>query len=179
MTSLLKLSFAGLLFGLWGACCSAQVMTTQAVVTDLSARLTYRPQLDSSVNVSTMKLEERNKLIERMYVIDQQYRREIGADVGRQDERAEKAWRFMGVNDRTNQVILLKLLKRFGWPHNDPKRQLGYKAYLIAWHARGNYDRMNAFYPYLLKATQQQDLPSSWAREYGAWLDVLKRVYQR
>lgn len=156
-----------------------QVQTSHTLIENLASRFVYRPQLDSSINVNNLSKEQCNQLIERMHVIDQQYRREIGGDMNRQDEAAQKAWRLMSVNDQTNQVILLKLLKRYGWPCNDTDQQLAAKAYWIAWHARGDYDKMAAFYPYLQRATKQGCMHPAHELEYRTWLTNLKRAYQR
>lgn len=175
-----KLSTTGLFLLLLSAQCGhCQVTASRTIVADLASKLTYRSQLDSSINVNALSVEDGNRLIERMYVIDQQYRKELGPDINRQDEKAQKALRLMTINDQSNQAILLKLLKRFGWPCHDSRRQLGAKAYWIAWHARGDYDKMAAFYPYLVKATQRRCLPVGFKQEYGKWLTALKRTYQR
>ncbi|MEZ0608048.1 hypothetical protein ACAW74_06010 [Fibrella sp. WM1] len=156
-----------------------QVQTSHTLIENLASRFTYRPQLDSSININALSHEQCNQLIERMHRIDQQYRKELGSDMNRQDEAAQKAWRLMSVNDQTNQVILLKLLKRFGWPCNNTKRQLGDKAYWIAWHARGDYDTMAAFYPYLQRATRQGCMHTAYEKEYRTRLTDLKRAYGR
>ncbi|CCH03158.1 hypothetical protein FAES_5159 [Fibrella aestuarina BUZ 2] len=156
-----------------------QVQTSHTLVENLASRFVYRPQLDSSINVNTLSREQCNQIIERMHVIDQQYRSELGSDMSRQDEAAQKAGRLMTINDQSNQAILLKILHRFGWPCDDPKRQLGYKAYIIAWHARGDYDKMAAFYPYLQRATRYGCMHPAHEQEYSTWLTNLKRVYRR
>ncbi len=100
------------------------------------------PLLDSSINVSTLSREEYNQLIERMFEVDQQYRDSLSRNM--QDKAQFKRFgRLITVNDVANRAVLLKILKRYGWPCDTDKRKLAYKAWFIPWHTRSNFEMLS------------------------------------
>ncbi len=51
--------------------------------------------------------------------------------------------RLITVNDVANRAVLLKILKRYGWPCDTDKRKLSYKAWFIPWHTRSNFEMLS------------------------------------
>lgn len=146
-------------------------------VDDLFPALTrYSPVLDSSINVAKLSLSARNKLIEKLFEVDQMYRISLNK-VGWASESAEARhyWHLIAINDPVNQTILLKILKLDGWPCDKAKgeKSLSYKAWFVPWHDRGSYEGLNRFYPYLEKANKANCIEKSQFKKID---DLLKQM---
>jgi hypothetical protein len=107
-------------------------------------------QLDTAMNVNQLSPQACRALIERMFIIDQQTRNDLN-HYGQASANYNYYNKLMGVNDRANQTLLLKILKRHGWPCQKD-RSISRKAWYIAWHSRGDYGRFNQFYRHLQQA---------------------------
>jgi hypothetical protein len=117
------------------------------------AAILDRPRLDAAVDVRRLSLAGCNKLIESMFAIDQQYRDSLRHRPGEANQR--RFARLMTMNDAVHQTILLKILAYRGWPCWKQDRELSFKAWIIAWHARSDLDRMHQFYRYISAANQR------------------------
>jgi hypothetical protein len=102
------------------------------------------------MNVNHLSPQACGTLIERMFTIDQRSRDSLN-HAEQASVKQDYYGKLMSVNDRANQTVLLKILKRHGWPCQ-PDRSLSRKAWYIAWHSRGDYARFSQFYGYLQKA---------------------------
>jgi len=107
-------------------------------------------QLDTAMNVNQLSRQACGALIEHMFTIDQRYRDSLN-HCGQASAKQDYYGKLMSVNDKTNQTLLLKILKRLGWPCQQD-RSLSRKAWFIAWHSRGDYAQLSQFYRYLQKA---------------------------
>ena len=139
------------------------------------AKMWDRPVLDSAISVSRLSLESCYQLIEKMFVVDQQYR-----DSAQRYRTDEDKNRYFGhlwmVNDPVNQTILLKILKKYGWPCESSDRKMSFKAWFIAWHARGDFDRMMIFYPYLVAADRKRCINHNQFVAFKERVDLMKSV---
>ncbi|MBC8155679.1 MAG: hypothetical protein H7Z72_22560 [Bacteroidetes bacterium] len=154
---------------------SAQVPKQKPFETVFPAKMWDRPHLDSTINVDRLSLESCYQLIEKMFVVDQQYRDSLHRH--RVDEaRSRSFMRLMAINDPVNQTILLKILNRHGWPCDDTKRKLSTKAWHIAWHARGDLDKMLTFYPYLVRANSKKCINRHQFAEFKERVEGIKKV---
>lgn len=136
----------------------------------------YAPVLDSSINVASLSLSARNKLIEKMYEVDQLYRVQLHKPGLRSGSAEQKRYTsLVMINDPVNQAILLKILKRDGWPCDREKgeKSLSYKAWFIVWHDRDSYEGMGRFYPYLEKANASKCINTRLFKQVS---DVLNQM---
>ncbi|MCF0063820.1 hypothetical protein MUK70_00570 [Dyadobacter chenwenxiniae] len=126
------------------------------------ARLNDIPEIDSAMDISNLTPMGYNKLIDKMFVLDQKYRIKVmngtpgkrNQHVRRPDSETGKYWRLMAVNDQSNQALFLRLLKRYKWPAQPGKDGSSVKAWYIAWHAHA--DRQGLFYPFLVEAVNSK-----------------------
>lgn len=133
------------------------------------------PRLDSSVNISTLFREECNQLIERMFEVDQQYRDSLNRNM--QDEVQFKRFgRLITVNDVANRAVLLKILKRYGWPCDTDKRKLSYKAWFIPWHTRSNHEMLSEFYSYMKKADTTNCINVNQLKTVRDQIELVKKL---
>lgn len=107
-------------------------------------------QLDTAMNVNQLSRQACDSLIKQLFTIDQQYRDSLN-HCGQASAKQNYYGKLMSVNDRANQTLLLKILKRHGWPCQQD-RSVSRKAWFIAWHSRGEYSQLSQFYRYLQKA---------------------------
>ncbi len=77
------------------------------------------------------------------------------------------------INDPVNQAILLKLLRRYGWPCD---KDLSFKAWFIVWHTRDNYEQLSKFYPYLVKANQMQCINTNQYTQVHDKIVLMKKI---
>jgi hypothetical protein len=107
-------------------------------------------QLDTAMNIDQLSPQACRVLIQQMFTIDQRTRDRLN-----HHEQPSASYNYynklMGVNDRANQTLLLKILKRYGRPCQQDRSVSG-KACYIAWHSRGDYARFSQFYGYLQRA---------------------------
>lgn len=136
------------------------------------------PRLDSSINVSALSREECNQLIERMFEVDQQYRDSLNRNM--QDEVQFKRFgRLITVNDVANRAVLLKILKRYGWPCDTDKRKLSYKAWFIPWHIRSNHEMLSEFYSYMKKADTTNCINANQLKTVRDQIELVKKLRGR
>lgn len=129
-------------------------------------------QLDTAINVNQLSRQACGALIQQMFTIDQRYRDSLNHY--RQASAKQTYYdKLMGVNDRANQILLLKILKRHGWPCQQD-RSISRKAWYIAWHSRGDYARFSQFYRYLQQAKGCID--ASLYGEMKARIEALKAI---
>lgn len=152
---------------------SGQVLPQKSFETVFPAKMWERPHLDSTINVNRLSLESCYRLIERMFVVDQQYRDSLEKS---DDARSHHFGHLMTINDPVNQAILLKILNRYGWPCDKSKRELSSKAWYIAWHARGEMDKMLAFYPHLVRANSKKCINRHHFAEFKDRVDHIRKV---
>ena len=109
------------------------------------------------MDVTKLSADGRKALIYKLFAVDQMYRDSLNR-IGWQSEsdKTDHFWNLIMINDPVNQAILLKLLRRYGWPCEKSKSDLSHKAWFIVWHTRGNYEQLSKFYPYLVKANQMK-----------------------
>jgi hypothetical protein len=89
------------------------------------------------------------QFLKKLFESDQKYRKDLQPlDMKRDSLEFWKLMRLMNNNDRVNQTILLKLLKKFGWPCSK-NMELSFCAWIIIWHS--NIERYD-FYPYVKEA---------------------------
>ena len=93
------------------------------------------------------------EFLKKLFESDQKYRKDLQPlDMKRDSVAFWKLVKLMKNNDKVNQIILLKLLKKFGWPCNKDI-QFSFNAWIIIWHSE-IIDR-NDFYPYLKEALKK------------------------
>jgi len=147
---------------------SAQKTSTGSFDRVLPVNRRYAPVLDSSINVAKLSLADRNKLIEKLFEVDQLYRKPTSNTCWAPDSKEARYHNnLMALNDPVNQALLLKILRLDGWPCDLSKgaKALSYKAWFIVWHNRGSYEGMNRFYPYLAKAKASNCISTSQFNE--------------
>lgn len=81
----------------------------------------FRPDADTSLNVSKLSKISFYQLIDQLYQIDQKYRHQYMTNKNSVAET--EIGHRMKVNDEANQYLLLKGLQAFGWPTDyDPAK---------------------------------------------------------
>lgn len=141
--------FAGLLLWLVSFISQGQVVPSNNLANWLAKGYPIA-KLDTSINVNPLSRQACGALIEQMFTIDQQYRDSLYHSPQASAKQTYYG-KLMSVNDQVNQTLLLKILKRHGWPCQ-PDRSLSRKVWFIAWHSRGDYAQFSQFYRYLQKA---------------------------
>lgn len=117
-----------------------------------------KAEIDSLMNIDNLTEKSYNSLIGKMFVLDQKYRAKLMEDQKRYDNKHVRDidpqvlsyMRAMSVNDRANQALLLRLLKKFSWPSDVGGDGASFKAWHIVWHA--SRARKKSFHPYLIEA---------------------------
>ncbi|MFD2938329.1 hypothetical protein [Spirosoma flavum] len=94
-----------------------------------------------------------------MYEVDQQYRDSLSRCSS--DKPKQKYFgHLIVINDPVNRTILLKILKKYGWPCDNDSRKLSTKAWHIAWHTRSNFELLSEFYSYIIQADKPSCIDS-------------------
>ena len=141
-------------------------------------RLRERTQLDSSIDVNKLSLESCYQLIEKAFIVDQQYRDSLRRySLGQ--ARYDYFTHLYAINDPVNQAILLKIVKRHGWPCKVDKRDLSFKAWTIAWHAQANLERFSKFHPYLILAHKNRCINPYSFSDFEKKLNYMKGIQSR
>ncbi|UTM21808.1 hypothetical protein [Dyadobacter chenhuakuii] len=130
------------------------------------ARLNDIPEIDSIMDISSLNESAYNKLIDRMYTLDQKYRIKVmkGWSSKRnphprdQDPKTLRDWQLMAINDQSIQALFLRLLKLYKWPTQTGEQGSAVKAWYIAWHAPAR--RKKLFYPFIVEAVKDKSLGS-------------------
>jgi hypothetical protein len=117
-------------------------------------------EIDSSQNIGKLTTSAYDRLIENMYLLDQKYRKEVMKtwhlkikDSAYTTPEDAENWKRIKVNDKANQALLLRLLKKYNWPGGKGENGSAQKAWYIAWHASAN--EKHVFYPYLQEAVKR------------------------
>ncbi len=123
---------------------------SQTVILEMTSRIA---DVDSSLSVNHYSPTQRKALLKQLYQTDQQYR--DSAVNGSQSTAKQQLFSHKIVaNDQANQVLLRKLVKKFGWPtQRDYGDQGTTTAWLIVWHADPDYQKQ--YYSVIKKAYQQ------------------------
>lgn len=77
--------------------------------------ISHIADLDSSLNIDHYSLAQRRLLFKRLFQADQQYRDSL-VNGAKSDLKQQLFSNRMVANDQTNQVLLSKIVNRFGWP---------------------------------------------------------------
>jgi hypothetical protein len=162
--------------------CSQNHQANQAIALLPSKYTSFPPVLDSSLDVSILGLSARNQLIAKIYEVDQRYRIKLHkAGWTLKNKQTDYCWRMMAINDPVNRTLLLKLLKLDNWPCDKDKgdQSMSFKAWIIAWHGRGNYKEMMKFYPYLLNAQKSGCINNQLFNDFDSMVKHLYKVGYR
>lgn len=135
-----------------------------------------KAELDTSLNVSRYSLAQARELMAKLEVADQRYRIEYMRywNAGKLDTDSARYYgkRFV-VNDKANQVLFIKLLRKFGWPTIS---KFGTKhsvtGWLVAWHGGDEYQEK--ILPYLRKAYEARDIESEHYLSIQRKFDAVK-----
>lgn len=112
--------------------------------------------MDTSMNVNHFSYNDYKQAIHRLYSIDQKYRGALEDDqLSPNDASQSEKLRLMKINDRANEVVFLKLLKKFGWPKN-ANDDILFKSWILVWHSEKHYK--NQFEAYVYDALQKGDI---------------------
>lgn len=111
--------------------------------------------IDTSTSFGQLSYNEYLTWIDKLLIVDQKYRVQERKISQKSDSVAYgKIWKRIKANDRANEVVLLKLLKKFGWPCNDETRS--FKTWIIVWHSdflpRRNGIAHETFVPFIRRA---------------------------
>ncbi|MBO0952668.1 hypothetical protein [Fibrella forsythiae] len=134
-------SFITLLFPIFA---NSQPLKSNSIIYLFSNKT--KAELDSTINVSKLSIAESYSLIDTIYQVDKRYRDSLN----RYNSGTTKFRYFISmiaINDAVNQKILLKVLRKYGWPCK--KLQIADKASLIAWHS--NLYTFQEFFSYINK----------------------------
>ncbi|WP_288424816.1 hypothetical protein [uncultured Spirosoma sp.] len=123
---------------------------SQAIIVEMTSRIA---DIDSSLFIDHYSPTQRKALLKHLYQTDQQYR--DSAVNGSQSTAKQQLFSHKIVaNDQANQVLLRKLVGKFGWPtQREYGDQGAFTAWLIVWHAAPNYQKQ--YYPLIKKAYKQ------------------------
>lgn len=103
--------------------------------------------LNPAMDIQSFSYQDYQKFIPKLHESDQYYRRKLKAMKGKENsEEYEQLLHLMHKNDRANEVILLNLVKKFGWPCSKDNLA-SEQAWYTVWHADHFYK--TDFYPYL------------------------------
>lgn len=109
--------------------------------------LPLKAEMDTNTNIKNISIKEFKSLINKLYEIDQKYRKSLEKiSRTKQPELYLNSIKKMRINDKSNQIILLKLVKKFGWPCDNSFEQ-SVKPWVIVWHAEA--DNKVLFYPFI------------------------------
>ena len=109
--------------------------------------------IDSSLTVDQFSLAQRRELFKRLFQADQQYRDSL-VNGAKSELKQQLFSNRMAANDQANQVLLRKIVSRFGWPtRKEYGDQATFAAWLIVWHSNLTYQ--NRYYPLIKRAYQQ------------------------
>ncbi|RYF75636.1 MAG: hypothetical protein EOO39_06630 [Cytophagaceae bacterium] len=118
---------------------------------------TYRVDADTSLRVELLSKAAFYQLIDQLYVIDQRYRA--------QDRKTGQTGLMgrMKRNDAANQYLLLKGLKRHGWPTDFNRTKAAFetrsvKAWTIVQHSNENAPELGGQLRPYLKAAYRKGL---------------------
>ena len=112
-------------------------------------------------------------MIEKAFAVDQQYRDSLRKySVGQ--SKHDYFTHLYAINDPVNQIILLKIVRNYGWPCKGGKRELSFKAWIIAWHAQSNLERFNKFYPYIILAHKNKCISHYHFSDFEKRLNFVK-----
>jgi hypothetical protein len=109
--------------------------------------------LNADMNISSFNYTDYLNFLPKLLDSDQFYRKQVKA-MTRKDSltKSQEIVDRMERNDRTNEIILLKLIKKFGWPCSKNLED-SFTAWIVVWHA-DTYTK-NAFYPYMKEALKK------------------------
>ncbi|MFD1143364.1 hypothetical protein ACFQ4C_19705 [Larkinella insperata] len=127
------------------------------------------------MNINGLSRESCHRLIDKMFTVDQQYR-DSSMRYQLHSEKERYFTRLMNQNDLVNWTLLLKIVKRHGWPCQ-ANGERSYKAWIIAWHARADWKWMQRFYPHVRKANQLRCVHPNLYREFKDQFDHLNKVF--
>ena len=109
--------------------------------------LYYEPNRSIIVDPDTLDYNGYLSFLNTILQSDQKYRKILKQLEGSTDTtKIRFVEKSMYRNDKENQVVLLSLLKKFGWPCSEDKNY-SFFAWLVVWHA--DYTDKAPFYPYL------------------------------
>lgn len=152
-----------------------QVSRQKSLESIFPLKLREQTQLDSSIDVNKLSLESCHQLIEKAFIVDQQYRDSLRRySLGQ--AKYNHFTHLYAINDPVNQAILLKILKRHEWPCKVDKRELSFKAWIIAWHAQANLERFSKFHPYLILAHKKKCISPYLFSDFEKKLNFMKGI---
>lgn len=126
------------------------------------------------MDVSKLSADSRKALIEKLFAVDQMYRDSLNRIGGQSEsDKSNHFWNLIMINDPVNQAVLLKLLRRYGWPCD---KDLSFKAYIIAWHARHSYEQLSRFYPYLVKVNKTKCVNANQFKDVHDKIALMKQI---
>ena len=112
--------------------------------------LYYEPDRSVIVDPDTLDYNGYLLFLDKICQSDQKYRKVLEQLEGSPDTaKIGFVIKCMKRNDKENQVVLLSLLKKFGWPCSEDKNYSLF-AWVVVWHA--DYTDKAPFYPYLRAA---------------------------
>lgn len=124
--------------------------------------------IDSSLRIDHYSITQRKRLLNQLYQADQRYRDSL-VNGAKSALKQQLFTHRMVANDQANQVLLNKIVNRFGWPtikqYGD---QEAFTAWLIVWHSDLNYQRR--YYP-LIKSAYERGLIKQSHTELGQRLN--------
>lgn len=110
--------------------------------------------LNTDIDISSFKYSDYLNFLPKLIESDQFYRKKLDKMIEQDNPgKYQEMIHRMERNDRADEFILLKLLKKFGWPCSKNPGD-SFTAWIVVWHA-STYER-NDFYPYLKQALEKK-----------------------
>ena len=134
---------------------------SQMKIFDMTSRIA---DIDSSLKIDHYSLTQRKGLFNQLYQADQRYRDSL-VNGAKSVLKQQLFTHRMVANDQANQVLLSKIVNRFGWPTLKQYGDQGaFTAWIIVWHSDLNYQRR--YYP-LIKSAYERGLIKQSPSELG------------
>jgi hypothetical protein len=112
--------------------------------------LSIKADLDTNIKINVINQYGYMRWLDSLFIVDQTYRKQLQKILEKAEPVLYRAtMKKMKINDAANSAILLKLLKKFGWPC-DKRTDRSFKSWIIVWHS--DYYIKPIFIPFIKQA---------------------------
>ncbi len=176
----MNLPYLLLLFAMGLLCCeSSQREAPELKATDVLKEGYFNwdmvnADINQSVLVDHMTVDEVKVLMQKMHKADQQYR-----DSLHHGSRGNQGYyrRKMKKNDEANLVILSNIVKKYGWPGMERfVKDASETAWLVLWHHRASEEILSKYIPFIKEAYEKKQIPHSHYMSFDEQISHLQSI---
>lgn len=176
----MNLPYLLLLFAMGLLCCeSSQREAPELKATDVLKEGYFNwdmvnADINQSVLVDHMTVDEVKVLMQKMHKADQQYRDSLHHG---NKENQKHYFRKMSRNDDANLLLLHQIVKKYGWPGIRNFGQAAAEtAWLVVWHHRDNKDVLGEYLPFIGEAVTKSEIPKWHYTSIADQLALLRSI---